>query len=268
MQGDASTASFYVIKSEDIVALNYLPKDHPTPVSVEWIDRGTDRKLSPTRLDELIRTYHRSNPSPGIVKLRQSAGVRAYFRTEAERMRFAAMLEEARGRQAADRDRFVTAIFGSMAEAEEAAGELAAAGIVSEHVAMLWGANRFMDGRVSPPKGHRRRSVFAGVTAGGVAAAALGTAILTLPGVGPVAVASAAFATAFPSVATISGIIGATGAAMATMLSDEDVDEIAANHLEQQLRTGKIYVSVNIEECGKARHTVEKMLETSGGRIV
>ena len=106
------------------------------------------------------------------------------------------------------------------------------------------------------------------VSAGGLAAAALGTAILVLPGIGPVAVAGALVASAVSSVATASGIIGATGAAMATMLSDRDVEDVASNHLEEQLRRGRIFVSVDMNECGVAKEAVGELLETMGGRLV
>lgn len=268
MQETTSATCLFVIKSDELIALNYLPASHPVPSEIEWIDRGTDRVLSQTRLEQLLRTYHRSNPSPGILELRECAGVRAAFTNEEQRHEFARLFHAAREQELSDKGRFVTAIFASIDDAEEAAAGLVREGVAEDAIAMLWRANRFMDSNFVAPEGHKRRRVLAGVTAGGVAAAALGSAILIVPGIGAVAVAGTAIASAYSAVATASGIIGATGAAIATMLSDHDVDEVAANHLEEQLRKGKIFVSVDVEVCGKPKEFVGELLETSGGRRV
>ncbi len=263
-----ASASFFVIKSDDLIALNYLTKLCPVPVSVEWIDRGTDRKLSPSRIEQLLRTYHRKDASPSVIKLREDAGIRAFFASEHERNLFARACAEARKQQEADRMRFLNAIYPVIAVAEEAVDALVEMGVDRSAIAMLWKANRYIDPDFKLPEGHSRGRVIGSVSAGGLAAAALGTAILTLPGIGPVAVAGALVASAFSSVATASGIIGATGAAMATMLSDRDVEDVASNHLEEQLRRGRIFVSVDINECGAAKETVGELLETMGGRLV
>ncbi len=259
---------FFVVKSDDLVALNYLPRIYPSPSAIEWIDRGTNRKLSPTRLDQLFRTYHRQDPSPGILKLRSVAGIRLSFEKEAQRAEFAALFEKARQRQRADRARFLTAIYSSMDFAESASDALVTKGVPQEAIAMMWHVNRFLDADFIPPAGHRKRRVFAGVSAGGVAAAALGTAILLIPGVGPVAATGAVLASTYSSVATACGIIGATCAAMANMLTDKDVEEIAVNYLEEQLRRGRVFLSVDHEGCDLSAQAIGELMETNGGRLV
>ncbi len=263
-----SSASFYVIKSDELIALNYLPGTCPVPVSVEWIDRGTDRHLSPSRIEQLLRTYHRKDASPGVVKLRENAGIRAHFGSEHERNLFARTFANACEEEEADRQRFMTAIYPVLADAEQAVEAMVDGGVDRDAIAMLWKANRYIDPDLLRTEGHSRGRVIGSVSAGGLAAAALGTAILILPGIGPVAVAGAVAASAFSSVATASGIIGATGAAMATMLSDKDVDDVAANHLEEQLRRGRIFVTVDTQACEVLKDKVGRLLETTGGRLV
>ena len=263
-----ASVAFFIIKSDALIALNYLPGLCPVPVSVDWIDRGTDRRLSPSRVEQLLRTYHRKDASPGVMKLRENAGIRALFTGEQERNLFARAFKEACSRQEADRERFLTAIYPSMADAEKAVDLLVNGGVERDAITMLWNANRYMDPAFGRSDGHGKGVVIGNVSAGGLAAAALGTAILTLPGIGPVAIAGASVASAFSSVATASGIIGATGAAMATMLSDKDVEDVAANHLEEQLRQGRIFVSVDMTRCGATKGTVDQLLETTGGWLV
>ena len=263
-----ASASFFVIKCDEFIALNYLPGSCPAPSSVDWIDRGTDRHLSPSRIEQLLRTYHRKEASPGVVKLRENAGIRAHFECEQARNLFARNFADACKREEADRQRFMTAIYLVIADAEQAVKAMVDGGVDRSAIAMLWKANRYIDPDLIASEGNSRGRVNGSLFAGGLAVAALGTAILILPGIGPVAVAGAVVASAFSSVATASGIIGATGAAMATMLSDRDVDGVAANHLEEQLRRGRIFVTVDTQACEVMKDKVGRLLETTGGRLV
>src|SRR5437868_15373520 len=98
MVDDASTTPFYVIRAAELPALNCLDHSCPQPFKIEWINRGTNRHLRPTSVDLLLRTlFHRGN-SPSVVELHESAGLRAFFRTEIERRQFAAAFTAARGR--------------------------------------------------------------------------------------------------------------------------------------------------------------------------
>ena len=46
----------FVIKVEELAALNYLAADHPRPSKVEWINRGTDQVLKSSSIEMLMRT--------------------------------------------------------------------------------------------------------------------------------------------------------------------------------------------------------------------
>ncbi|MDF1833827.1 MAG: hypothetical protein P1U62_02960 [Alteraurantiacibacter sp. bin_em_oilr2.035] len=268
MDNGKTPTYFYVVKAEDLLALNYLPAEHPHPDRIEWINRATDRQLSPSTLEQLLRTYHRCDPSPSVVKLRHTSGVRAIFKTSQDRSTFARVFAEACKREKRDRAFTITAIYTSLKDAEKATTELLAAGLAQESISILWRTGQFVEKELDRVEGHSVSRVLAGVSGGGLAGAALGIAILVLPGVGPVAAAGAVLASAYSSVATASGIIGATGAAMATMLSDADVGKYAANHLEEQLQKGRVFVAVDTRTAGLCDGQLKRLLEQTGGAVV
>ena len=266
---EAVTASnSYVVKSGELVALNYLAERHPQPARIEWINRATDRKLSPSSLAQLMRTFHQTDASPSVAELRNAAGVRAIFACEQDRKEFAAAFEEARRAHAAEEHHRVTAIYETLEKAQIGLDCLIEAGAKRDALSMLWRANAFMQADFAWPKGHSAKTVLASVTGGGVAGAALGVGILIVPGLGPVAAAGAVLASAYSAVAAAGGIIGATGAAMAAMLSDLDVDDYADNHLEAQLKKGRIFLAADLRLTEVPREEIAACMETSGGRIV
>lgn len=88
--------AFYVIRAEDLVSLENIAPEHPSPVRLEWINRGTDQKLKPTTVQMLIRTLYKDRPlSPSVIKAHKAAGLRVYFRTGAERDQFAKLMQRA-----------------------------------------------------------------------------------------------------------------------------------------------------------------------------
>ena len=87
----------YVIRAEELILLNDMPADHPRPVCLEWINRGTDQKLRPTSVDLLLRTMYRSkSPSPSVARLHNSAGLRLRFRSREERRKFVDTFDQVR----------------------------------------------------------------------------------------------------------------------------------------------------------------------------
>lgn len=263
-----SSTRFYVVKAEELLALNYLGRQFPRPAGVEWINRATDRPLSPSTIEQLLRTYHRHDPSPSVVELRRTSGMRVIFESDADRDAFARQFAQAKVRERQDREHIVTAVFDNPEIAQKATEQMLAAGVPQDGISLLWRANAFIEDNEKAPEGHSRRAVAVRVAGGGVIGAAMGMAVLMLPGIGSVAVAGAVLASTFSSVATASGIIGATGAALATMRSDYDVEDYARNHLEDQLRRGRIFMAVDLREYRVGRENVERLLEQYRGRIV
>ena len=266
MQVDAIKTPTFVVKAEELSALNYLSSGHPRPQLAEWINRGTDQTLKQTSVDMLLRTLFRDVLSPSVVRLHRLAGLRVIFRTDRERDQFAAAFAAARV-QNNDRIRHhVTAIFDHHDYAELAVAELKRASIPGSSIAMMWLAGQFMDTKTKWPEGHSKFGVSGAVAGGGVAGAMLGVAVLAIPGVGQIAATGAIAASAISSVATVSGVIGAVGGAIAKMLTDHDVDGVSASYYQRQIRRGTIFVSVDIRIANGQREVAQQILTQNAGR--
>lgn len=256
----------YVVKAADLSALYYLDTAHPRPRRLEWINRGTDQKLRQSTIDMLLRTMFRETHTPSVQRLHDSAGLRAEFRSERERDGFARAFEEARSKLKENKDFILTSVFEQLEAANSAVQAIQAVGVPDDAISLVWRASNYFDKGYEPPKGHSMADVAAGVVGGGLAGALFGMAVLFVPGVGPVAVAGALTASAFGSVAGVSGVIGATGSAIAKMLSDHDVDGLEIGFYEQEIRRGKVFVSVDTRKCEDCRDEVVALFASMGGK--
>lgn len=265
MQQETISAPAYVIKPEELLALNFLDDDHPRPADAEWINRGTDQKLKPSTVQMLQRTLFRDMAPPSVVQLHRSAGLRVIFHTEQERQEFAAAFAAARAKESQRRKSTVTATFDSRAEAEEAITALVDAGFSEERISLLWRVSQLEGSNLRFREGHSVLSVASAIAGGGFAGALLGAAVLIIPGLGFVA-AAGAIAAAAPSVAGVSGVIGATGGAITRMLDDHDVEGIAANHYEQQINRGKVFVTVDVTDDDARRDEARSLFRQFGGK--
>lgn len=256
----------YVIKAADLPAINYLPIDHPRPCEVEWINRGTNQRMRPTTTQMLMRTLFQKVETPSVQRLHDSAGLRVVFRSEREREMFAAAFDKAVNIESETRSHVVTAVFDSRERADAAVERLRAEGVPPEAVSMLFRASQFMDTETRWPEGHSTVSIAGAVASSGIAGAVLGVAVLAVPGVGPIAAAGAIASSAITSVASISGIIGATGGAIAKMLTDHDVDGVSAGFYDQQIQRGKTFLSVDTDLAGGFEETARSILQDAGGK--
>lgn len=255
----------YVIKAEELPALNYLDPDHPRPLLTEWINRGTDQKMRRTSIDLLLRTLTEDSHSPSVERLHQTSGLRAIFATSRDRDAFANAFAGARAQMALRRDYVIATIFDDMASAERAVAELTGAGIPEDSISLLYRAGDFAPEGSDDPRGHSMMSVAAAVAGGGIAGALLGVGILVMvPGLGAVA-AAGAIAGSVSSVASLSGIFGATGGAMAKMLTDHDVDGREANYYERQIKRGRVFVSVDTRLAAGQTDLVRQILKDRSG---
>ena len=255
----------FVVKAEELLAINFLTPDHPKPRRMEWINRGTNQILRPTTTQMLLRTLFQPVETPSIQKLRETSGLRIVFRSEREREHFAAAFEKARSREQERKNHAVTAIFEQKEKADDAVESLDKAGVPKEAISVLWRASRFMDTDTKWPDGHSALSITGAVAGSGFAGALLGVAILVVPGVGPVAAAGAIAGSAIASVASVSGIIGATGGAIAKMLTDHDVDGVSAAYYDAQIQRGKTFVSVDVAQAEGLEETARELLAEHGG---
>ena len=257
---------FYVVRADQLPALYYLDREHPRPRRVEWINRGTDSKLRPSTIDMLLRTLFREPGSPSVKKLHQSSGLRAVFGNESDRDRFARAFVEARRHLHSSTANVVTAVFDNVESAEKAVELLCGSDISEDAISLAWRTSQYLDPDYTAGEGHAIVDVATVIAGGGIAGALLGTAILFIPGVGPVAVAGALTSSALSSVATVTGIIGATGSGIAKMLTDHDVDGVSATLYEQEIRKGKVFLSVDCLRGKCDADMVHTLLDRAGGK--
>lgn len=255
----------YVIKVEELSALNRMSSDHPQPTLYEWINRGTDQKLRRTTIQMLLRTLEQDSGSPSVARLHESSGLRLLFSTAQDRDQFALAFSAALAEERTRAGYLVAATYDSRDEAEKVVEQLKAAGIPEESISLLWRAGQYVDDDGKNWLGHSKRSVAAAVTGGGIAGAVLGVAMLTVPGIGIVAATGALAASAYSSIAAVSAALGATGGALARMLTDSDVEGREANYFEAQIRRGRIFVSVDTRIATGLRNVARDILLRSGG---
>ena len=265
MRPDGDTSPAFVIKAEELAALNHLSADHPPPLLLEWINRGTDQPLRRTTIDMLLRTLFQHDMSASVSRLHHSAGLRCLFPSDEDRDRFAAAFEAARVQHGVHNKEVVTAIFDRRDEAEGAVEALVAAGVPKDAISVLWRTGRFLDFEDSGREGHGKLSVAAAVAGGGIAGALLGIAVIAVPGLGAVAAAGALASSAVSSVAAVSAAIGATGGAIARMLSDLDVEGNDANYFARQIQQGKVFVAVDLRIAADGRDAVRQILHQREG---
>ncbi|GGC07848.1 hypothetical protein GCM10011494_28110 [Novosphingobium endophyticum] len=264
---DADTTPAFVIKAEDLPALHFLHPNHPQPLLYEWINRGTDQKMRRSSIEMLLRTLSHDEVSPSVARLHHSSGLRVSFRTSRERDLFAAAFSCAHNQLNVRKQHLVAAMFDERADAERVVSELKSNDIPDSSISLLWRAGQFRDPDNGDWQGHSKLSVAAAAAGGGIAGAMLGAAILFIPGIGLVAAAGAIAASSFSSVASVSAIIGATGGAMARMLTDHDVDGREANYFEGQIRRGKVFVSVDTRIAEGQREIARRILLRNGGHV-
>lgn len=255
----------YVIKAAELPALNFMDDAYPRPLQLEWINRGTDQELRPTTIAMLMRTLFRGNCSPSVEKLHDSSGLRAVFRSDRHRDQFAKYFSEACQKEHAARSTLITAVFDRPDDAEELVVELVANGAQKDAISLLWRTGEFLDGKHVGQQGHSKLSIAAVTAGGGLAGSLLGISILAIPGFGAVAAAGAIVASASGSVATVSGIIGATGAAVAKMLTDHDVDGRDATIYGEEVKNGKVFVAVDMGRCNLGTDDVKSLMKRHNG---
>lgn len=159
----------------------------------------------------------------------------------------------------------VSAVFDDRAEAERAVSELRSAGISDSAISLVGRPDEDTAATDLDDDGHSKSSVAAGVVGGGVVGAILGVAALAIPGVGPLAAAGAIAASAVPTAAGVGAAVGATGGAIAKMLTDHDVEGRDAEYFEQHIERGGIFVSIDTRLTEGQAETAREILYRNGG---
>jgi hypothetical protein len=157
----------------------------------------------------------------------------------------------------------VSAVFDNREEARRAVTELRSAGIPEQAISLV---GRPDDDEIQDDEdGAGKGSVAGAVAGGGVAGAILGVAALAIPGVGPLVAAGAIAASAIPAAAAIGAAAGATGGAIARMLSDHEVEGRDAEYYEEHISRGGIFVSVDTRLAEGTAESAQIILERCGG---
>lgn len=257
----------FVIKAADLPVLNYLASGYARPCGLQWIDRGTDRKLQRTAVDMLRRTMFSTHASPSVAHLHERAGLRARFETEAERYRFSQDFRAAQATRAEAAEKALCAVFRDRKAAEHAVAEIMAGGVNEEAISLLWRTGQYIEPAGLIPRGHSVLSVAGAATGGSIAGALLGVSLLLAPGIGGVAVAGAVATSAIGNMAAFGSALGATGGTMARMLTDMDVEGREDDYFRQEVTQGLVFVEIDLATAGKTRDELQAALLGAGGAI-
>lgn len=247
----------FVVKARELTALNYLRNDHPRPRGGDWINRGTNQVLRRTTIDLLLRTFFQEQVSGSVERIRDTSGLRLHFRTDQERDRFANAFKVALESEGRASKNLLIAMFANHEAAQEAIGSLTEHGVPKSSINLWWRAGRFMQTERPWPEGYSMVEVAKVVAGGGIVSALLGAGISVLPGIGGLI--------ALGAIAAVSGSAGAAGAAIAKMLTDLDVDDVAAKYFELQCEDGKAFVSVDLSIAGDYGDTFRTIVQSCGG---
>lgn len=258
----------FVIKALDLPACHYLADQCPKPHLLEWIDRGTDRALRQSTVQQLARTFHKDRPSPSISRIQQSAGLRATFASDRDRTIFAQCFKAAIDAERSQRQHLVAALFHDSDQALDSIAKLIAQGVPSEALCVMEKVADLQHDKLPRLQGHNMAEVGRTTLAGGVVGVMLGAAILAVPGLGAIAVTSAMVGQAVSLVTTITGIIGASGGAIAKMLSDFDVHGRSTNHFAGLVARGGVLVAIDTRLCTIPMTGMQQLIFALGGQLV
>ena len=161
-------------------------------------------------------------------------------------------------------DHVISAVFDDREDARRAVAELRDAGIPEDSISLV-GRPDEISGSDHTEDGASKGSVAASAAGGGVVGAVLGVAALAIPGVGPLAAAGAIAASAVPTAAGVGAAVGATGGAMARMLSDHDVEPADAEYYEDRIQRGGTFVSVDARRAEGMAEAARDILYRCGG---
>ncbi|WP_338466270.1 hypothetical protein RXV95_11945 [Novosphingobium sp. ZN18A2] len=257
---------FFVIKVQDLPALNYLAAGYPRPVALAWINRGTDQALRPSTVEQLLRTMFNPDLSDNLRRLQANAGLRAEFETEGRRNGFHKAFRAALDDYVSACSHIVAGIFPDRSSAEAAIIGLKANRVPERAISQMWRTGQFIQPGSIIPKGHSKTSIASAASGGGIVGALLGVGLLLAPGIGGLAAAGGIAAQALGSIGAFGSALGATGGAIARMLTDIDVDGREAEFYAASVLKGSVVVGVDLHRSGLERHFVQELLHRHGAR--
>lgn len=215
----------------------------------------------------VLRTLFHPGGSPSVRKLHQSTGLRLVFKCEKDRGAFRRLFAKAIESQTGRHRDHLIAVFERPEAAEESHRQLVKAGVPDNTISILWRAGQFIRSDHKAPTGHSKTSVIAASAGGGLAGAAFGMSLLMVPGLGLMAVGGAAASQALATIGAVGGAFGATGGAVARMLTDWDVSDREVPYYEMAISEGKVFVAVQVGSASIPAETVREILSENGGTL-
>jgi hypothetical protein len=256
----------YIIRPDELPALNFLASDHPRPLRADWINRGTNQLLRQQSVDMLLRTLFADILSPSAVKLHRSSGLRLEFASDSHRLEFSRSFATAKAHELESRTHHLTMVFDDRSIAALAAEQLVEEGVPKAAISMLWRAGQFIDTDHAWLEGHSLLSVAGATASGGIAGATIGLVLFAIPGFGQIAAIGGLAGAALSTTPAISAIVGATAAAIGKMFSDPDVDDVALNQYISDARHSRVFVSVDLREAEDTLSVTRSVMKRHGGR--
>ncbi len=161
-------------------------------------------------------------------------------------------------------EHYVSAVFDTQSEADQAVSELRSAGVADSAISLIaqqGGKNVTTDG-----SGEGAAQDIVGKTAlGAGVGTALGVAALAIPGVGPLVAAGAIAAAAVPGVALTGAALGAVAGGLAGVLTDHGVSPDDASYYEDRIGSGGVFVSADTTGSDLDPSALQDLLYRCGG---
>ena len=166
----------------------------------------------------------------------------------------------------------VTAVFDSMAQAEQAVNALRQLGLRDDHLSILSRHNDGSMGAGSAAADHAADTssgASTGLVAGAGVGALFGLAAALIPGVGPFITAGwlAASLGAAGGGAVAGAIVGGTTGAVAGALAKAGYNEHEAGYYGSAVESGNIVVAVDTSNSGFTNDQISGLLSQHGGRF-
>lgn len=162
---------------------------------------------------------------------------------------------------------YVSAVFDTQAEAEQAVSQLRSAGVDDSAISLM----ALRDGEQVTTNGAGDDELdgdqgFLGKAAAGAGiGAVLGVVALSLPGVGPAIAAGAVASGALGTAAVTGAAAGLAAGSLASVFSDRGVDHVDADYYERHMREGGVFVSVDTTDAPIEAMSAQEILYRCGG---
>jgi uncharacterized membrane protein len=163
---------------------------------------------------------------------------------------------------------YISAVFDSQSDAEQAVSQLRLAGIDDRSISMIAlrdGEHVTTDGAGDQNDLDGDKGFLGKAAAGAGIGAVLGIVALTLPGVGPAIAAGAVASGALGTAAVTGAAAGLAAGSIASVFSDRGVDDVNAEYYERHMQEGGVFLSVDTSDAPVEASSAQEILYRCGG---